>query len=194
MRNLNLLLFPLILLAVSEASHAGLVATDAGPLLPEVAPQPLGDKAIDYARCKPYCITTVATESLVIFWLNDSTGKRVHTGSYRPDWTLDPGARPFPGDRRVESSVLLATTQSTKSTNICGIDGWGYSYGQQTLNVSLPGGGTMTHTYIGGGQATQVVESGGNAPEVDVIDIAATEGASNNDTCNRMRHTNRDPD
>ncbi len=178
---------------VNLANASGFASRD-DILVPSAAPQQIDDRKVDYSHCVPYCITTVTTESNVMFWMQDSVGKVVYKNTYRPDWADASGERPFPGERRVEITVTRATENTVKTTgNACGGDGWGFRTGEVVSTQRLPGGAHITTTYSGGGQGVTVTEYSGGTGDMEVVDIHPTEAALTSPGCQAMRETHSQP-
>lgn len=184
----------MLAMCMVDFASAGDFASRENVLVPSAVPQQIAGQKVDYSYCVPYCITTVTTESRVLFWMQDSVGKVVYKNSYRPDWTVDSGERPFPGERRVEVTVMHAEGSIVKTTgNACGGDGWGYRTGDVVSTQRLPGGGNITTTYSGGGQGLAVAEYEGGTGDMEVVDIHPTEAAETSPGCQAMRETHTQP-
>lgn len=88
---------------------------------------------------------------VTVFSVNQSGVARV-VGSYVPQWA-ESEKLPAEGER-IREIVVLAPARATTAEGgfNCGADGWGHPFDKFLGAAEVPGGGTVSRTYIGVGQ------------------------------------------
>jgi hypothetical protein len=149
--------------------------------------------SIPAGACAPQCLDVRYSDNKVSVFLVTSTGKRAFVGAYTPDWSQNPGERPWAGQWTRKIIVPKPLDDSLKSGPGCGADGWGYALGATIMSVTIPGGAIVTATYIGAGQqAITTVYSGGSG-DSSIQPSPMTEAAASSNACEDMRQAMAPP-
>lgn len=141
----------------------------------------------DFRACTLGCFEVRYDRNRVTVFSVNQKGVAKVVGSYVPQWNK---ADEVPSEGALIREILVPKANRAAKAEggfNCGADGWGHQFDQLLGAAEVPGGGTVSRTYIGGGQmiVVTVYPNGGGDTTVEPAPIA--DSAQNSTTCQLMR-------
>ncbi|MFO1494891.1 MAG: hypothetical protein U1F26_09535 [Lysobacterales bacterium] len=140
----------------------------------------------DFKACRLGCFDVRYDRNRITVFSVNQKGVAKVVGSYVPQWAESENL-PAEGEL-IREIVVLAPAHATTAEGgfNCGADGWGHQFDQLLGAAEVPGGGTVSRTFIGGGQmiVVTVYPNGGGDSTVEPAPIA---DSAQNLSCQVMR-------